>query len=133
MENIFTVYRDGTAFGRASMAREALYYRISVRCPEPVRVSIYGDKGFRDLGICVPSGNEFIIETRIPSKQIGDREVRFQAESEKDSFFPVYANQRFLHLDILRSSVLAFRSGEIGVQIVSSNPTGQWSEPITSE
>ena len=58
-------------------------------------------------------------------------------------FYPIETDMPFEHLDELGQGVLENRNGQTGVfipgqahradQISSDSPTGQWSEPITSE
>lgn len=58
-------------------------------------------------------------------------------------FYPVETDMPFSHLDELERGILIQRDGQTGVlipkeapgedQISSSSPTGQWSEPMTSE
>lgn len=133
MKETFLVDRDGIAFGNAEMIREGLYYRIRVRCPKPVRVQLCGEKGVQDLGICVPSGSGFAIETRVPVKRIGEGAVSFQVAPEFGPFYAASPDKPFSHLGDLRNCVFRFQNGQAGVQIVISNPTGQWSEPKISE
>ena len=128
-----SVYRDSVPFGLAEIIREGLYYRIRVHCPQSGRVLVYEAKGMRDLGICVPSEGEFVIETRVPVKQLGEGELSFCVTSDKNMFHPVEADKPFEHPDILRDCVLCFQKGQIGVQMAISRPMGQWSDPNTSE
>ena len=81
--------------------------------------------GTLDLGVCVPSAGEFIIQTRIPVKKIGEGEITFYTGSEEASFYPVSEDTSFLRLDLLRSCLMASRGDVVGVQRVISKPTGQ--------
>ena len=129
----YSVYQDSVPFGTAEIIREGLYYRIQIRCPNAVRVTVAGANGMRDLGICVPLEEKFVIQTRVPIKQLGEGEMYFCVHSEKNAFVPVETDKPFEHLDMIRDSALSFQNGQIGVQTSISKPIGQWSEPNTSE
>lgn len=120
--NSFVICRDGKAFGTAQCFREGLYFRISVRCPESVRIFLHGEKNILDLGICVPMDNQFGIETRVPVKRIGERVMDILTE---ETFYPVSQDKPFSRLYQLRSSVFTVLEGSYGVQKVISSPTGQ--------
>ena len=131
MKTDYTVFRGTKATGKAEFAREGLYYRICVHCMNPARIQLFSANGILDLGVCVPSEGEFIIQTRIPVKKIGEGDIAFYMDSE-ETFYPVSEDAPFLRLDLLRSCVMSYRGGVTGVQRESSKPTGQWSEPSTS-
>ena len=133
MKEQAVVFREGKPFGTAIISIEGLYYRINIRCPEPIRVWIKGGKGRRELGLCVPADTGFVINTRIPVRHLGEGPFSFCVEEKNEKVFPVYRDKPFPYLDKLRNAMLFQEGGLTGVQIVSSKPTGQWSEPNTSE
>ena len=63
-----------------------------------------------------------------------------EVSGESGEFYPIETDQPFEHLEVLEQGILTSRDGQTGVfvpngtdQISSDSPTGQWSEPITSE
>ena len=129
----YAVMRGKKRVGSAQVEQQHLYLHISVRCEEPMRVSVTGERGNRDLGLCVPMGNSFGLETRIPSKYLGNEDLIFRTTEPTDSFYPVHPDEPFSCLEKLRGAILTHKDGQIGIQISISNPTGQWSDPKTSE
>jgi hypothetical protein len=125
LQTYYTVFRETEAFGKAELNREGLYYRICIHCPQSARIHLRCALGTLDLGVCVPSAGEFIIQTRIPVKKIGEGKITFYTASEETSFYPVSEDASFLRLNLLRSCVMASHGDVIGVQRVSSKPTGQ--------
>ena len=65
------------------------------------------------------------------------------ARERAGAFYPIETDMPFAHLEELEQGILASRDGQTGVlipkeghrvdQTFSESPTGQWSEPITSE
>lgn len=65
------------------------------------------------------------------------------ARERAGAFYPIETDMPFAHLEELEQGILASRDGQTGVlipkeghrvdQTFSDSPTGQWSEPITSE
>ena len=129
----YAVLNSETKVGTAKVEKQGLYHCISLRCAEPMRVSVTGEKGTIDLGLCVPQVTGFGVETRIPVKYLGDGDLIFRTTEQTDVFWAVYPHKPFQRLDKLRGAVFAQRDGHIGIQMSISNPTGQWSEPNTSE
>lgn len=95
-----------------------------------------------DLGLCVPHSDGFGMDTRIPVKRLGEGELTFRLlprHSKPDgAFIPVSPEEPFGYIQKLQQAHLAQQDGLVGIivnedQNSSDSPTGQWSEPITSE
>ena len=132
--------------GRVSVQKEGLYYRIVCRCflTGTVRYKLVAKCGehSEDLGLCVPYGYHFGVETSIPIKRLGDGELSFHLvpkhERMAGQFIAVSPLEPFKHIQNLQVARFARLDGQIGIvlpedQRSSDKPTGQWSDPITSE
>lgn len=149
MNQEYRIYADGADVGTVHVHRSGLYYHFSCRCQcnegTPYRISVFCEGSITDLGLCIPMGTVFGIETKIPVKLVGSGEMRFDARPNnhalEDNFYEVCDTEPFSMLSILRYSYMVTRDGKRGVSApqtspsekVISRPTGQWSEPNTSE
>ena len=95
-----------------------------------------------DLGLCVPMDGGFGVDTQIPVKRMGDGELSFHLMPKHQRisgrFVPVFPDEPFAWIQMLQKAHLARQDGQIGIVLAEDqrsrdNPTGQWSEPITSE
>ena len=84
----------------------------------------------------------FGVDTRIPIKRLGEGSMSFRLlpkHSKMDGrFVPVSPDEPFGYIRQLQKAHLATRDGMVGVVFAEDqksidSPTGQWSEPITSE
>lgn len=132
--------------GRVTVQKVGLFYRIACRCllTGTVRYRLVARCGEHsvDLGLCVPHGHQFGVDTSIPMKRLGDGELSFHLIPKHDRleglFVPVSPYKPFAHIQQLQNARFVRSDGEIGVvlpedQSSSDKPTGQWSDPITSE
>ena len=82
MSETYDITYDGAHVGNAKMKKQGLYYSISCRCrlPDAGLYRIHAIAGGRreDLGICVPMGESFGMDKRIPVKYLGDEAVTFE-------------------------------------------------------
>ncbi len=112
--------------GKAWIRREGLYWQISCRCQIPKgRVYRLITQG-QNLGIPVPQGQEFRLDTRIPAKKLGDITAIFAVPKAEESFAPVSADGPFPFLHCLTGARLAERNGTVGILYRSmDSSTGQ--------
>ena len=79
--NTYSVYSAREKIGTAEVVQQGLYYRIRCLCNlsgnVPMRIIVKGDNTV-DLGLCVPIGKGFGLESSIPIKKIGKGELQFQ-------------------------------------------------------
>lgn len=123
----------GQAVGRATVAREGLYYRFCCRCrfDGEILCTIVARRGEREekLGVPVPEGGEFRLETRIPVKRLGEGDWLFAAvprrEQARGTFVPLSPEEPFRYLKRIGEAVLQTRDGVTGVVI------GDTSQPIS--
>ena len=87
-----------------------------------------------DLGLCVPHGDRFGVDTKIPIKRLGEGTLSFRLLPKhlpmKGNFFPVSPDEPFSYIRQLQKAHLALQDGQIGViftddQNSSDRPTGQ--------
>ena len=146
MRQEYSVLSGDEVIGKVFVQRQGLYYLICCRC------SLTGDvkhkliascgKNTVDLGLCVPHSDGFGMDTWIPVKRLGEGELTFRLlprHSKPDrEFIPVSSEEPFGYIQKLQQAHLAQQDGLVGIivnedQNSSDSPTGQWSEPITSE
>ena len=146
MQREYSVFSGEEVIGKVLVQRQGLYYRISCRCQltGTVRYKLMASCGENtaDLGLCVPHGRQFGVDTRIPIKRLGEGSMSFRLlpkHSKMDGrFVPVSPDEPFGYIRQLQKAHLATRDGTVGVVLAEDqksidSPTGQWSEPITSE
>ena len=125
MDGKYEVFRNGRAVGSAEMAREGLYMRITCRCYLPGRemLRLWMDCGEKeiDLGLCVPMGEGFGTEKRIPASRCGPGRPRFFLRHKDDllrgNFVPLSPEEPFRYLHRLEKAYLEKRNGKVGIVI----------------
>lgn len=113
---MFDIRFNGTIMGNANVKQKGLYYYINCTCKLPnrelYRVVMY-DKSFRkDLGICVPHGDEFTISTRVPAKCFQGDVFTFELVREAKGEYVISDNMHFTHLDKLETARLYVANGQ---------------------
>ena len=115
--------------GRVLVERQGLYYVFRCRC------TLSGETVFRllascgekqeDLGVLVPMGDSFGLDTRRPVKRLGEGELSFRLVSKHDAprthFAPISPEEPFAYLQRLKDAYLAEKDGQVGAQ---------WEEPL---
>ena len=115
----------GQEIGKASLQRQGLYYAISCRCRlsgEVVyKVTVGCGEHTESLGILVPEGGAFVLNTRIPIKRLGEGELHFQAVPRhtelRGTFIPVSPESPFAYISRLENAFLEVRNGQPGISI----------------
>ena len=141
----YGVFFGNQEAGKVQVQRQGLYYRFHCRCrlTGDVVCRLYVSCGGKqeNLGVVVPMDGGFGLDTRIPVKRLGEGEPAFSLVPKHDppqgQFVPIVPEEPFTYIERLKTSFLVKKYGEMGIlvgdQKVSSSPTGQWSEPNTSE
>lgn len=146
MQQEYLVLSADKPVGKVSVQRRGLYYSFCCRC------KLTGAAGYKliascgentvDLGLCVPHGAEFGVDTTIPIKRLGEGDLTFHLIPKRSKlegkFVPVSADEPFCYIRRLQNAHLARQDGLVGIlvtkdQMETDSPTGQWSEPNTSE
>ncbi len=131
MEGMYPVYFGDGEVGKVQVSREGLYYRFSCRCILSgnvvcrLRVDCGGKR--ESLGVVVPMGEGFGLDTRVPVKRIGEGTPRFSLGAKTESrgeFIPLSPEEPFAYLERLKESFLEIRNGQAGVVLKASAPDG---------
>lgn len=117
----YPIYFAQERIGTANVVQEGLYYRICCRCiisgDIPVRVRVIGSQE-ADLGLCVPMGESFGINVRIPVKRIGVGDMQFQAAPKYTAIGEltvISPDEPFGYIARLRDAYLVKRGQATGI------------------
>lgn len=135
MEGNFTVLFGSQSVGKIQVTRQGLYYRFLCRCKLSgdviCRLCVRCGEKEERLGILVPTGDGFGLDTRVPVKRIGEGEMAFfllpAHEAPDSTFVPLSPEEPFAYLSRLKDAYLEKRQGQLGVVVPQSisSPTGQ--------
>ena len=125
MTGRYEIMLGGKSIGWMEVQQEGLYYRFCCRCDltGSVIYKIIADCGGekRNLGIVVPMGGRFGLDTKVAVKYFQKAEPHFCAvprhQSIEGKFIPVYPEEPFAYLSKLQKAYLEKRNGQIGVVI----------------
>ena len=121
----FDIYLDGRVVGTAYVNREGLYYKFRCSC-------MFGEKGIyklivrcgqqkESLGICLPQGESFGLEKRVPVKRLGEGTMQFTAVSQNagspERFVPLQEETPFEWISKLKKARFEIREGIMGLVI----------------
>ena len=120
---VIDIFIGDQVIGKAVVEQQGLYYRFACRCRLSGQVmykliaTCNGNE--TDLGVCIPYGNCFGLETRCPVKKLGTGEIRIRAvprHKELDKVFvPLCPEEPFSYLSRLCDAYLETRDGITGV------------------
>jgi len=120
----FEIAMDGKVVGKATVERQGLYCRFSCRCVFPDKgihtIWVCWDGGSRKLGVCVPNGRDYCLNTSVPLKYIPDKRLTFAVdytEKKQDDFYAVDAERPFDPIDKLSRAQFDVRDGKPGLII----------------
>ena len=125
MDGKYEVFWKDRAVGTVETAREGLYLRIACRCFLPGREMLRlwmecGEKPI-DLGLCVPMGDGFGTDKRIPASRCGSGKPRFYLRRKDDllrgKFIPLSPEEPFQYIHRLENAYLEKRNGRVGINI----------------
>ena len=117
--------------------RQGLYYRFLCRCrlTGDVVCRLYITCGGQqeNLGVVVPEGGGFGLDTRLPAKRFRAGEPTFSLIPKhtvpSGQFVPITPEEPFAYIERLKTSFLVKKYGKMGIMIddqsVISSPTGQ--------
>ncbi len=125
MEGEYPILLGGQPIGQAQVRREGLYLCFSCRCRfsgEVIyRLTVSDDENTVNLGIPVPSGGRFCLDTRIPAKRFRRGALKFTALPKHSEltgkFVPLSPEEPFAYLNRLQNAYLQVRSGQVGIVI----------------
>ena len=125
MDEIYGLYHNGQKIGSAQVQKCGLYYQFSCRCNlssgTPFTVEACRGGKAVNLGICVPCGDSFGLQTRVPMKRLGEGEWHFSVQPKHKEpeglFCPIRADEPFAYIDRLTKACLSYRDGQMGIVI----------------
>ena len=123
----YPVFLNKKCVGNAAVRQEGLYCRILCRCDifadGFVRLYVSDGETTRNLGILVPDGESFVVDTRIRAMDMKKDNLSFwvsQRERE-EIFIPIDPHEEFTCLDKLRQARFEIRNGVCGI-VVPADP-----------
>lgn len=111
--------------GEAVVEKVGLYYRFSCRCrlrgATMQRIMVACGEKKVDLGICVPMGEQFGVDKKVPCKQLGEGKPEFfltpRPQTHGGKFVPVYPEEPFAYMSKLKDAFLEIRNGQMGIVV----------------
>ena len=117
----FDIRLSKTVVGTAAVEKQGLYYHVWCRCSLEqnalYRVLLVSGGKHLDLGTCLREGEEYVINTRVPAKQIyEDISFRLVEKGENPApFYPIVQGHPFLYLESLPNAKLVINNGTVGI------------------
>lgn len=129
---MYDIIFDNMTVGRAEVKIEGLYYKFVCICTPPnkevYRIKTSDGETELDLGICVPTGQEFTVITRIPVKYLKGDNLSFRLVSGLKKGIFVATGKQFEHLDKIEAARLQTTNGQPEI-IIDSALSQQDSDP----
>ena len=122
----YDVRMGDKSVGKALAERQGLYYRISVRCDLDGdimhKVLLRCGNGDENLGVLIPMGNQFGIDTRIPVKRAGEGPLEFlifpRHGELSGRFVPLSPEEPFRYIAKLKDAFLAHSNNRLGIRLL---------------
>lgn len=119
----YEIYLGQDAIGQVQVSREGLYYRFDAYCnlSGDVMYNVVAECGGigHNLGITVPQGGKFVLNTRMAVKNFEEGEFCFYVIprhlTSKELFVAISPEEPFSYLSKLRSAYMDRRNGQIGI------------------
>ena len=113
----YCVVQNDISVGQVCLVKEGLYYLIhcQLNLTKPGTYRLWAQTGENsfDLGICVPYGGVFGLQTRIPVKKIDPQHLHFFLKSgSKNQWVPVFEDQPFPCISYLEKGKLCMKEGK---------------------
>ncbi len=128
---MFAIFAGNDIVGRAEVKQKGLYYHITCVCNPPTngihRIIMQENDIQKDLGICVPQGDEFTLFKRIPIKTFQGNDFMFQLVEPGKVAHIVSENMPFEYLDKLETARLQRTNGQLRI-VIDSVPVPQDSD-----
>lgn len=125
MNQQYEVCIGGQTVGKVQVLRQGLYYRFISRCNLnggiPYRMMVRCNGKLENLGVLVPMGNCFGLDTKIAVKHLGEGTMEFSVVPKQKSagrqFVPISPEEPFAYISRLKESFFAINHGQTGVLI----------------
>jgi hypothetical protein len=121
--NTYPIFRGGEIIGQACAEKKGLYYYFSCRCDlsgEVIyRLTVSCGEKCENLGVPVPDGKNFALNTRIPVNKLGEGDMTVRAVPKhgapEGKFIPISPDEPFAYLRQLEKAVFEKRNGQPGI------------------
>ena len=127
MEGIYDIFQGTEKIGKAEVRKEGLYYRVRCCCNLTgaviYRLTVTSGSQTENLGIPVPDGDAFYLQTRLPVSRFVNAEPEFRAVpkhtpvQEQGKWLPVSPEEPFDYIHRLENAVMEQRDGIRGILI----------------
>ena len=86
------------------------------------------ENAIRNLGVCVPDKEGFVLKTRVPKKYFTEGNFLFsidcETEEKQEKAIPVFTGMAFAYLDQLEATQLKIVNGQPSI-VINPTPTQQ--------
>ena len=131
MEGTYDILLGGAAIGQVQVIEQGLYWQFQCRCRLSgtvfYQITVTSEGQTVKLGIPVPECGWFVLNTRIPKKQLKNGPFCFHAvprHSELKGFIPVKPEEPFAYLARIKDAYLAVRNGQVGIVLRDVKESG---------
>lgn len=129
MEGNYPVYFGTRQVGKVQVTHQGLYYRFNCRCQLTgdviCRLFVSSGDHRESLGVVVPVGNGFGLDTKVAAKRLGEGKLSFSLhpkhETAEGKFVPIIPEEPFAYLSRLKDAYLEKREEQMGAVIPGEN------------
>ena len=122
---VYDIYSGNEVVGTANVERQGLYYCFSCRCrlsgAVMYRLSVSCSGHHENLGVLVPMGDVFGLDTKLAVKRLGEGRLQFLALPKhppvQRQFVPISPEEPFAYISRLQNAFLEVRNGQQGIVI----------------
>lgn len=119
MEGNYDILLWDKPVGTAKVSREGLYYRFHCRCSMTEDTLCRVNVGTESLGILVPMGDGFGLDTKLPMKRFAGIVPEFRLVPNKPvlegKFIPIKPEEPFSYIERLKDAYLTQREAQLGI------------------
>lgn len=121
MEGYFELKLGDRPVGKVRVTREGLYYRFRCLCQRTGDSVCKVWAGDVSLGVLVPEGEGFSLNTRLPAKRFSEGQWDFQIQPARPvldgRFVPIKPEEPFAYIARLKDAYLTRQNGQVGIAI----------------
>lgn len=122
---VFDIRMGNEVVGTVHVERQGLYYCFSCRCRLSgaviYRLSVSCNGHHENLGVLVPMGDVFGLDTKLAVKRLGEGVLQFlvlpKHPQSQRQFVPIHPEEPFRYITRLQNAFLEVRDGQIGVVV----------------
>lgn len=123
MQMEYPVWLGKKAVGKVEVRKQGLYWKFDCRCQLTggvvCRLVASWPGGQERLGVPVPDGDGFRLETRIPAKRLGE-DLQFSLVpklEQQERFVPIVPEEPFSYIARIKDSYLVKRGEQVGILV----------------